>query len=321
MVQILLIGLGAGAATALLFASVASGSLVSILLFYLSPLPILIAGLGWSHWAALVGAVVSAASLSVAFGLLFFVAVLLSVGLPAWWLSYLALLARPAALPSPHDLEWYPVGRLVVWAAGLGALVVVSAIPHFGLDIDSFQAGLKRAFERIMRIETSAPAGSPVEVPGVSDPERLVRFLVLVVPPAAAVVSTLTQILNLWLAARIVNVSGRLKRPWPDLSQMTFPTFTPGLVGLSIAGSLLPGLAGVVCGIFSASLLIAYALLGFAVLHAITRGRASRGVVLAAAYSVVFVFGWPILAATLLGLADAAFDLRGRLANKAAPPR
>ena len=51
MMQVFLIGIGAGAATALLFASVASGSPLSVLLFYLAPLPILMAALGWSHWA------------------------------------------------------------------------------------------------------------------------------------------------------------------------------------------------------------------------------------------------------------------------------
>ena len=61
MMQIVLIGLGAGAAAALLFASVASGSPLSVLLFYLAPLPILIAALGWSHWAALIAAVVASA--------------------------------------------------------------------------------------------------------------------------------------------------------------------------------------------------------------------------------------------------------------------
>ena len=48
MVPMVLIGIGAGAATALLFASVASGAVISILLFYLAPLPILIAAVGWS---------------------------------------------------------------------------------------------------------------------------------------------------------------------------------------------------------------------------------------------------------------------------------
>src|SRR6266576_1040447 len=97
MMQIVLIGLGAGAAAALLFASVASGSLISILLFYLAPLPILIAALGWSHWAALIAACAAAAGLALIFGGFFFVAFLLGVGLPAWWLGYLALLGRPMA--------------------------------------------------------------------------------------------------------------------------------------------------------------------------------------------------------------------------------
>ncbi len=76
MMQLGLIGVGAGAAAALLFASVTSGSLLSILLFYLAPLPIMIAGLGWSHWAALVAAFTGAVALGVAFGFVFFFAFL-----------------------------------------------------------------------------------------------------------------------------------------------------------------------------------------------------------------------------------------------------
>ena len=60
MMQFGLIGIGAGAAAALLFASVTSGAWLSIPLFYLAPLPIMIAGLGWSHWAALTGALTGA---------------------------------------------------------------------------------------------------------------------------------------------------------------------------------------------------------------------------------------------------------------------
>ncbi|MES1155535.1 MAG: hypothetical protein ABUL48_03795, partial [Pseudorhodoplanes sp.] len=65
MMQLILIGLGAGVATALLFASVASGALLSIILFYLAPLPILIAALGWSHWAALIAAFSASAWLAI----------------------------------------------------------------------------------------------------------------------------------------------------------------------------------------------------------------------------------------------------------------
>src|ERR1700681_4632988 len=85
MMQIVLIGLGAGTAAALLFASAILGSIDTMPLLLLAPLPILIVALGWSHWAGLVAAAAAAACLAVLGADLFF-AFLLGVGLPAWWL-------------------------------------------------------------------------------------------------------------------------------------------------------------------------------------------------------------------------------------------
>jgi hypothetical protein len=65
-----------------------------------------------------------------------------------------------------------------------------------------------------------------------------------------------------------------------------------------------------------ASLLTAYAILGFAVVHSITRGMAMRPFVLGGVYTVIVLF-WPVaIGLILLGLADTAFDLRGRVAGK-----
>ena len=315
MVQLVLIGVSAGAATALLFASIASGSLLSVVLFYLAPLPILIAALGWSHWAALVAAVVASSSLAAVFGAFFFIAFLVGIGLPAWWLGYLALLARPAgAGDGPDALEWYPVGSLVVWAAMLSGAIVIAAIFNFGTDLPSFQAALREGLDRMLRTQGAAPAGR------LTDRGRLIEFLVAALPPAAAVLTTITNLLNLWLASRIVKFSGRLRRPDSDLSAMQFPSFAPPLAAAAVAGSFLPGLLGVACGVLAAAMLMAYAVLGFAVLHAITRGMNSRPLLLAGIYVAVAVFGWPVLVMTLLGLADAAFDFRGRAARKSGPP-
>jgi hypothetical protein len=72
--------------------------------------------------------------------------------------------------------------------------------------------------------------------------------------------------------------------------------------------------------VLGASLLIAaYAILGFAVLHAITRGTSGRPFTLGGAYAAVLVLGWPVLVLSLLGLADAAFDFRGRAARRRGP--
>ena len=123
MMQIVLIGLGAGAAAALLFASAMSGAGLAVVLSILAPLPIMIAAMGWSHWAGLLAAVVAAAMLGAVSGLFAFVTFLATAGLPAWWLGYLALLGRPVANGGATHMEWYPPGRLVLWAAVLGGAV------------------------------------------------------------------------------------------------------------------------------------------------------------------------------------------------------
>src|SRR5262249_18225712 len=120
MIQNAVIGLVAGLAAALLFGSVLSGSLAAGLLFYLAPLPIRVAALGWSHAAGLIAAASATAIVAIFSGVFLAVAAVVSFG--AWWLGYLTLLARPASKRCAADLEWYPVGRLVLWAAAIGTL-------------------------------------------------------------------------------------------------------------------------------------------------------------------------------------------------------
>jgi hypothetical protein len=317
MIVIFLIGIGAGAATALLFASVASGSPLSVLLFYLAPLPILLAALGWSHWAALIAAVFASAGLAAVFTSYFFIMFLIGVGLPAWWLGYLTLLARPVE-GAPDGLEWYPVGHLVVWAAILGAGVVVAGMLHFGTDEESFRASLRSFMERMLRGGPRTPT-LPTELPKGADMGRVIDFLVVALPPTAAVVTTITNLLNLWLASRVARISGRLLKPPSDLASMQFPAYAPALIAAAVAVSFIPGLIGSFGTVFTASLLMAYAILGLAVMHAITRGMASRPFALGGLYAVLIFFGWPVLILSMLGLADTAFNIRGRVAARSGP--
>ncbi len=329
MMQIVLIGIGAGAAAALLFASVISGAWLSVVLFYLAPLPVMLAGLGWSHWAALIAALAGAAMLGLAFGGYFFLAFLAGAGLPAWWLGYLTLLARPAGDGAINggapELEWYPPGRLVTWAAVLGALTVIIAVANFGLDGESVRTNLHHALAQLLRFDVGSgtgAAGSAPAIKGVGDPKVLLNFLVEALPPAAAVLSTLTYLVNLWLGGRIVKSSGRLTRPWPKLSSMTLPRTTAAALGLAVALSFAPGLVGIFAGVVAAALLLAFGVLGFAVLHALTETMQSRGFLLGGTYAAVLVFGWPVLAMALAALADMFFDLRGRAAarRRGGPP-
>ena len=164
MMQLVLIGIGAGAATALLFASVASGSLLSVLLFYLAPLPILIAALGWSHWAALIAAVVASAGLAAVFG-----AVLLhrlpdrrSDCRPGGSAISRCWRARPR--------RRRPTGsngiRSAIWWSGprsSARSIVIAAMLNFGTDDESFRAALRSGLERMLNVagaHAASPAGA-----------------------------------------------------------------------------------------------------------------------------------------------------------------
>jgi len=122
----LIIGAGSGLISAALFASAATATALAGVLFYLAPLPICLAGLGWGGTAALVsaliGTVVVAASLGPATAAIFAI----SIAAPMVLLVHLALLSRPVATPQGQvigALEWYPPGRLVGWAALIAGLV------------------------------------------------------------------------------------------------------------------------------------------------------------------------------------------------------
>jgi hypothetical protein len=130
----------------------------------------------------------------------------------------------------------------------------------------------------------------------------------------SAMVGTIINLLNLWLAGVVTRVSGRLNRPWPDIPSMRFPAYAFAIAAVTLALSFVSGIVGIFAGIFATAILVAYAVLGLAVLHGITRGMRTRSVILTFAYAALFLQGWPILIASLLGLADAAFDLRARLA-------
>jgi hypothetical protein len=320
MLQMVLVGVGAGAAAALLFASVASGTALSLFLAHLAPLPILIVALGWNSLAGLIASISAATMLGAALGIPISLGFLIGAGAPAWWLGYLSLLARPAHNGAGSNLEWYPTGRLVLWAAVLGTvMVVVSLIVTFGTEWQTFQTELRKVTEQIAQLQ--AQAGRDPAAAARLTNKDMIDALAASVPGAVAVFATLINCFNLWLAGRIVHVSGRLRRPWPDLPAMRLPPLAPAMLGASLLGLWLPEFAGLIAASFAASLITVFAIVGLAVMHAITRGIASRPLMLAGLYiSIIPLAGMPLLLASLLGLAESVLNVRARIAAGRPPP-
>jgi len=319
MIAIILIGLAAGCASALMFASIISGALISLLLFYLAPLPLMVAALGWGPIAATIGGIVAASGLGAIFGLPYCIAFAITVALPAWWLGHLALLGRPLpdavpgndAAPAAPELEWYPVGRILLWIATFAALTTIAAMLTLGSDAETITAALRRGLTRILGARDPASSG---------DIERWVAALAVIAPAAATIVAMMTLTLNLWLAARITATSGRLHRPWPDLKSAELPPMTLVALSVALAFCFIAGLVAMFAQIATAALMMAYALTGFAVLHTVTLALKSRVFWLCCAYAIVVTFGWPVLAMIALGLADAVFGIRQRYLRGKPPP-
>jgi hypothetical protein len=320
MIAIILIALAAGSASALMFASIISGALISLVLFYLSPLPLMVTALGWGPLAATIGGIAAASGLGAMFGLPYCVAFALTVALPAWWLGHLALLGRPIATAAPATgtapaaaptLEWYPVGRILLWIAGFATLTTIAAMLTLGTDAETITGTLRRGLLRVLGPRDAASSG---------DVERWVAALSLIAPPAAAIVSMMTLTLNLWLSGKIAATSGRLHRPWPDLKSAELPPMTLVVLSVAMAFCFIGGIAAMFAQIATTALMMAYAFTGFAVLHTLTLALKGRAIWLSCTYAIVVVFGWPVLAMIALGLADAVFGFRQRYLRGRQPP-
>ncbi|MBP1182394.1 hypothetical protein [Methylobacterium sp. PvR107] len=330
MAQHIGIGIGAGLVSALLFGVLLKATPLAILLYLVAPLPILIVGLGWSHKAAL--AAVATGSLALVLLIAPFMGLAFGayIALPAWWLAYLTLLGRE----TPNGLEWYPTGRLLGWIAATAALAFIAIAVLSSPNHAAFDAQLRGLANTLVQArmpdapsdsdktrdagrasETGDTAADPKAAPD-ADPADVTRTeladaLARVVPAFAANGLALLLAFYLWASARIVKISGRLPRPWPDIPSTAMPRATLVTLAVAVLMCFAPGYVGVLgvalVGAFSA----AFSLQGLAAFHDRSRGRPGRGLMLFGMYLTLFVTqGIALVALTLFGLADTALDRR-----------
>lgn len=315
-----LVGSLAGLASALLVATVTAGWPLGVLL-YLAPLPVLIGALGWNHRSGLIAAVVGAFALAVVFRPEAGLAFLVGAAVPAWGLAYLALLGRPNR---DGSLEWYPLGRLLLWTAASSAVVMlVVAMARGSWDYETYSAAARETADAAIRFYLRVPADAPLPpLLGGVPRDQLIDAMAAAVPFVSSAFYTLVLTLNLWLAAKTAAISGRLPRPWPAIARTRMPQSALLPMAGAVAGSFLPGFMGVVALALAGALAMSFALQGLALLHDVSHGRPGRAGLLIGAYLLVALIGHaflPLLA--LAGMADTAVDLRRRLAPGGTGPR
>ena len=312
MIATALIALAGGCASALMFASIASGALISLLLLYLAPLPLMVIALGWGPLSATIASATASFALAAIFGIPYGIGYVIGVALPAWWLAHLALLGRSVTssgngAEAPH-LEWYPVGHILVWIAGFASLTTFCMLLLLGTDAATIVGAMKHDVQRVL------------EIRGLTANEQVLDTLVTIMPACAVIGIIVTLMINLWLAGKVTAMSGRLRRPWPDLKAATLPNAALAALCIAAACTLTGGLLAILAEIVASALMMAYGFAGFAVLHTLTLASKSRALWLGSVYAVVVLFVWPVIGIVVLGLADAVFGFRQRYLRRQPPP-
>ena len=110
---------------------------------------------------------------------------------------------------------------------------------------------------------------------------------------------------NLWAGGHVTRLSGRLVRPWPDLSALMLPGWMALAFAAAVLASMLPDMAGLVASGFASAFMFAFMLLGLAILHGVTRGSAARPMMLGLVYlSLLFLSPISSMAVAMVGLAE-----------------
>ena len=341
MQQGILIGSAAGIASAVMVASatfgVAGGRMdARFFLYFLAPLPGFLAGLGWGPASAVAAVMASCLGVGLLRGFNTGLAILVSQGIPVIAICYLAQLNRTVSarsgLPmtgrstaperSPPEMsqtiEWYPLGRLVAICVVLAGTIAFLSVLLFGLDIDSIRALIRKLVETVFVQQIPGLKDRRVEEPEL---QALTEITLYAFPATMALTWLGTFLLNLYLAGRLTLASGRLPRPWPELSAIHYPTgFGLGLAVALTLAVVLDGFPALLASGFAGAMLLGYLLLGLAILHDVSRGRPARTPMLLGIYIGLFVLNpWAGLLVALLGLLEPLLPFR-RSRREQSPP-
>jgi hypothetical protein len=315
----LLIGVGLGLVAAVVFASATTGPLVArFLLFFITPLPIALAGLGWGWRTATVAGLGGTLLVAIGAGATVALVFALSQVAPMVALTHLALLNRTGPAGG-ETIEWYPAGRLVIWGAAMAGLLALASLLLIGGDLEVLRKELGEFIQKTL--ESSLPQ-LPNATPLSETEIKSLADVALWLLPAASAISWMASLMfNLWLAGRVTLASGQLARPWPDLAAIDYPPGTALAFGASLLALLtLDGYARLAASGFAGAFFLAFMLLGLAIVHYTTRGATWRPFALWALYAaLLFLNMWIGVLAAILGLSESIVGLRQRYPPPAAP--
>jgi hypothetical protein len=290
MNQSILFAVGAGMGSGLLFILPMKGSMLGMWMSVLAPLPLLIVAMGFGARAGLVTAGVGAA-----------IAALFQPGLA---LLYILSSALPSLILAAITRRVFTVADPLAPGTLLTAITALAIVAVWCMI--GFAAFSYGGFDNATRDITRSVEGVMKDMKGMEQIPDFASVLVASVPAIMAFWSVLAMVLNLYLAMKVVRISGLFHGDLPDL-----PTTTvmPKVVLIAFALALLVCLPGgvprLIGSVAAVALGTAFMLQGLAGLHRITRGNAFRSGLLSLLYGLIIIlFPLPLFVVAGVGLAD-----------------
>jgi hypothetical protein len=279
--------------------AVATGSPSSLILVYLSQLPLFVGGLWLGAGVAVAAGVVASVMLLAASNI---TAALMFAALnvvPVILLVRQALLARTA---TGGAIEWYPPGLLAAWLTGLGLTAMAVALVVFG-GPDGLQSAVRGTLAPVLdrRFDESVPGR-----------DELANLLAMIMPGFVAASWLAMTLINGVLAQGLLARFGASWRPSPALGTLSLPMWFPVVPVLATVAIVLGGTMRFLGINIMIVLIVPFCLAGLAVLHTIAYRFSRPAILLVSFYVLAGLFGWPLLLITFLGLIDASLRLRGR---------
>lgn len=307
-INAILLALAAGVISAVVFASATTGpALLRIVLFFLTPLSLYLAGLGLGPLAAIVAAISAIVLILLLANPVTGLVYAVSTAIPAVVLTRSALLSRS----DDSGVHWYPIGRIVLTAALFSGAFAALALLLLGGDAEALTKSMRTMVESFVKNELpNIPGAKPVTDAQVDD---IAATTLKMLPWALGMVTMATMLFNLWLAGKITQASGRLTRPWPNLSATALPSAAAWALLAAVALTFITGAPGLLAGGFAGAFVAAFAIVGLAVAHVVTEGSPWRGFILTLLYaSLAFITAGAALILAGVGIAETIFRYRAR---------
>lgn len=301
----LVAALAGGAVSALFYAAVLFGGTGALILAYLAPLPLFLAGLWLGLGATAIAGGTAAVLVALATGsVTALLGYAISAAIPAAFVVRQALLARPSA---GGGVEWYPPGLLLMGLTGFGIAAFFAAVLWTIGEPGGLEGVLRETLAGMVR--AVAPEGKTATGPEAFGIARLM--------PGLVVVSWLLMtIINGALAQGLLMRFSRNRRPPMRITAVELPGWLPLAFALVVAGAaLLPDMAGFLALNVALVLAVPFGFAGLAVVHAYAGRRKARVALLVGFYLFLFLFGWPIAVLVGLGVIEQWIGLRRRWAN------